>query len=87
MWIWCSDKYMINHPEKVNKIYSSTEKPFITSNISHLLLEMAGIQCDYFDPTKSIISESYDTNSKRLILVGTENGYKDYDEIIRPYRY
>lgn len=87
MWIWCSDKYMINHPEMANKIKSSTGKPFITCNISHLLLELAGIQCKYFDSTKSIISETYDTNGKRLIMVGTENEYKDYDEIIRPYRY
>ena len=39
---------------------------------------MAGIECDWFDPTRSVINSLFNANRRRLLL----DSRLDYDEIM-----
>ena len=79
MWIWYSDKYKALHPDMVEKIKRAANRPFETDDMPHLLLELAGIRCTYFNPSRSLINDKY--NAKRPRLVGAEK--RNYDELMR----
>jgi len=77
--IWMSDTYKENHPDVVNQVESSLDKPFMIDDLPHLILDIAGIDCEWFDPTRSLINEKYNVNRKRLLL----DTKIDYDEMIK----
>lgn len=77
--IWMSDTYKENHPDVVKQVESSLDKPFMIDDLPHLMLDIAGIDCEWFDPTRSLINERYNANRKRLLL----DSKIDYDEIIK----
>ena len=64
--IWVSDNYKQIHPDIVERIEKSIHKPYVIDDVPHLLLDLAGIQCDEFEPSRSLISnEEY--NFPRLV--------------------
>ncbi|MDO4511414.1 MAG: phosphoethanolamine transferase [Bacteroidales bacterium] len=67
MWIWCSDKYRTLHPHMVERIKAAQQRPFETDDISHLMLDLAGIRCPYFEPKRSLIDDHFDSGRKRLV--------------------
>jgi heptose-I-phosphate ethanolaminephosphotransferase len=77
-WIWCSKKYIDTHQDIFNQIVDSRNKPFMTDDLPHLMLYLAGISCDYYIENRNIISPHFNVNRKRLI-----NGKCDYDEFLR----
>ena len=76
-WIWCSKSYIESHQEVFNQIESSSERAFMTDDLPHLLLYLAGISCKYYDETRNLISPSFNLKRKRLI-----NGKCDFDKTI-----
>lgn len=76
-WIWCSKTYIESHQEVFNQIESSSERAFMTDDLPHLLLYLAGISCKYYDETRNLISPSFNLKRKRLI-----NGKCDFDKTI-----
>lgn len=77
-WIWCSNKYIEYHPSIFEQIKNSRERPFMTDDLSHLLLYLAGIRCKYYDETRCLISDSFNYKRKRLI-----DGKVDYDKNVK----
>lgn len=77
--IWVSDTYKENHPILIDKIASAVDKPFMTDDIPHLMLDLAGISSMWFEPSRSLVNEQYNANRKRLL----EDSKQDYDTIIR----
>ena len=76
--IWMSDKYKEIHPNVVQKVDNSVNKPFMTDDLPHLLLDLAGIECEWYDATRSLINEHYNVTRKRLL----EDSKQDYDKIM-----
>lgn len=76
--IWMSDEYKATHPDVVQQVENSLDKPFMIDDLPHLMLDIAGIECEWFDPTRSLINERYNSNRKRLLL----DSKIDYDEMI-----
>lgn len=77
--IWMSDTYKENHPDVVKQVESSLDKPFMIDDLPHLMLDIAGIDCEWFDPTRSLINERYNSNRKRLV----SESKIDYDYMIK----
>lgn len=75
-WIWCSKKYKELRPNIVDKIQKSKDKPFMTDDIPHLFLYLAGINCKYYNDSKNILSDKFNTRRERLV-----EGIADYDKI------
>ena len=75
-WIWCSKSYIDTHPELYAQIVESRKRPFMTDDLPHLLLYLAGISCEYYSEKRNLVSPSFDENRKRII-----NGNVDYDQV------
>lgn len=75
--IWMSDEYIDNHQEIVEQVKSSLEHPYMIDDLPHLMLDLAGIDCKWFDPTRSVINDQFNKERKRLLL----DSKQDYDLI------
>ena len=71
--IYTSDKFIKNYPEKVESIKNSVNKPYMTDDLIHTILDIADIKTSEFDETRSIINKNFNGQRKRI------TGGKDYD--------
>ncbi|HAE25313.1 MAG TPA: hypothetical protein DCG33_08225 [Prevotellaceae bacterium] len=77
-WIWCSPLYVKNHQEIVSLIQKSTQRPFYSDDLPHLLLFLGGISQKDYRPQRNIISPEYDELRLRLLRKNI-----NFDECIR----
>lgn len=75
-WIWCSRKYRRNHPEILRRIKAARDLPFMTDNLSHLLLYLAGIHCPEYRSDYNPLEDDYNTERPRIL-----KGQVDYNEL------
>lgn len=76
-WIWCSKMYISNHPQIYNSILKNKNRSFMTDDISHMLLFLAGIETSYYNDKRNILSDKFDVNRSRLL-----EGKVDYDRLV-----
>ena len=76
--IYVTPNYSEKHPEMVRRIAASVNRPFMTDDLPHLLLDIAGIHTEWFVPSRSVINENF--NCKRKRMIGYSTKY-DYDSI------
>ena len=76
-WIWCSERYVQKHPQLYDQISNSANRPFMTDDLPHLLLYLAGIKCVGYNEERNLISDRFNMGRKRLI-----NGKIDYDSVV-----
>lgn len=76
LWIWYSKQYAKNHPDIVRQINHAAHRPFMTDNISQVLVYLAGIHTPFYRDDYNILSDDYDASRKRII-----KGTVDYDEL------
>ena len=89
-WIWCSGKYVENHPDVFQQVKRAKDKPFMTDNISQLLLYLAGIESRWTRPSANPLSDDYDETRPRIIknsvdynILKPEEKTKEYDEQVK----
>ena len=80
--IWMSELYKENHPITVSQVISALGKPYMIDDLPHMMLDLAGIDCKWFEPTRSVINRQFNTQRRRLLL----DTYQDYDEIMRSHK-
>lgn len=66
LMIWMSNIYKQCNPEIVENIKSNKDKPYITGDISHTILDMAGVRCSQFVSKKSVANADF-TPRERII--------------------
>ncbi len=76
--VWISDSYKTNHPDVVTMVENAVNLPYMIDDLPHMMLDLAGIECDWFDPTRSVINSLFNANRRRLLL----DSRLDYDEIM-----
>ena len=59
MLIWVSDVYKTKRLANIKRIKNALDKPFMTDNFIHMLLDLAGIQTKQYDASKSVINDVY----------------------------
>ena len=57
--IWVSDKYKEKRLENVERIKASLNKPFMTDNLVHVMLDLANIETKQYDASKSVVNNNY----------------------------
>ena len=72
--IWFSDTYKENHPDKAEQIKNAVDRPYITSDLTHLIMDISGVKAKGYDPTRSVINDQFDSSHNRIII-----GYINYD--------
>ncbi|WP_305862414.1 phosphoethanolamine transferase [Helicobacter cholecystus] len=80
MLIYVSDLFIQKHPELYKRLKSSIHRPFMSDDLIHMILDIAGIKTPEFDPTRSVIHEKFDDKRKRI--VGGSRG-SDYDKELK----
>lgn len=64
--IYVSDKFKINYPETVKKIENSLDKPYMTDDLIHTILDIAEIKTSEYEESKSIINDNFNSSRKRI---------------------
>jgi len=73
-----TDTFQNRHPEVVEAVQSSLNKPFISSDLCQILFDLAGIDSPEYNAKHDILSPQYDNSRPRLIGRGV-----DYDELMK----
>lgn len=83
--VYPTPQFRNTHPDLVERIKASTSRPFMTDDLPHLLLDIANIKSPWYNPSRSLINEQFNSDRKRFV-----NGYNfdnktDYDSICDAY--
>lgn len=65
--IWTSETFCSKHSDIAKRIKESADKPIITSDLAHFLIDAAGFETKQFNPKQSFINKNY-SNKNRVIL-------------------
>lgn len=72
--VWMSKKYQETYPQMVNKIEGSKDLSIISSDLPHVLMDIAGIETEDYNPEKSFLNSKYNSKRHRVVMPGY-----DYD--------
>lgn len=76
-WFFATKTYQANHPELWAEIKAAANRPYMTDALPHLLMYLAGINCQYYRPDLNILSPQYNAKRKRML-----KHQADYDEVM-----
>ncbi|MDY3916267.1 MAG: phosphoethanolamine transferase [Selenomonadaceae bacterium] len=65
--IWASPAYRAHHPEKWQAICAATQRPYMTDDLLHTLLDLLDIRTPEYDPAKSVINPAFDATRRRIV--------------------
>ena len=68
LMIWMSPTYVERRPEVAERVFRSVHLPVSTNDVSHLILDMAGISNSFFLPERSVIHPKYEKYRHRIVL-------------------
>lgn len=63
--IYLSDTTKHKYPELGDKIKTSLNRPYMTDDIIHTILDIAGIETKEFDETRSVINDKFNDKRER----------------------
>ena len=78
LMFYATDTFAVHHPEIVDAIKTAVDKPFLSSDLPHVLFYLGGISCKDYKEKRNILSPRYDTHRKRFIRTDV-----DYDELMK----
>ena len=67
MIIWASQEYREKHAKKWAAIQAAVNRPYMTDDLIHTVLELAGIRTVEWSPRKSVINPEFDVSRQRTI--------------------
>lgn len=75
--IWASESFKKKHPEKWLMIQMAVNRPFMTDDMIHTVMDIAGIVTPDWKPEKSLINPAFDVTRPRIF------DDQDYDKDIK----
>lgn len=66
--IWMSDSYRMANSSVVQNIIANRDLPYTTDDVSHTILDMAGIGCPQFVPERSLANDEFDSRESRVVM-------------------
>lgn len=76
MLVYASNKFIKLHAHLYKKLQGSTKNPYMTDDLIHTIVDIANIQVEGFDPTRSIINDLFNSNRARIVGSGGGGGYR-----------
>ena len=67
MFIWFSENYQRDFPEKVGYAVQNKPKPVATNAVFHMMLDVAFIQTPYLQPGLSLVSSDFQTRQRMYL--------------------
>jgi heptose-I-phosphate ethanolaminephosphotransferase len=68
LMIYTSQLFNEKHPSLVENFKKAKDYPITSDDISHVLLDIAGIKTEYFDKTRSFVNEKFNKERHRIVL-------------------
>lgn len=75
---YLSEEYKAKHPNIEESIVHRSSTPFMIDDLPHIILGLAGVSCQWYNPQKDLLNNDFD--SRRTRLVGQNHNF-DYDKI------
>lgn len=66
--IWMSDSYKESNPTHVQTLMAHKDCSYTIDDVSHTILDMAGISCSQFVPKRSLANEAFEPRDERVVL-------------------
>ncbi len=82
MSMWFSPLFKKNHPDVVRAAANAARRPFMTDDLPHLLMGLAGIRGKYYDSRRDLLHDSFDIRRPRML----KNQY-NYDSLLHNTRF
>ncbi|MBQ9236998.1 MAG: phosphoethanolamine transferase [Prevotella sp.] len=76
MWIYCTPRYKVAHPDVFQAVKQAKGKRYMTDATSHMLMGLAGIHSKYYRADYDLLSPRYNSARKRII-----KNQVDYDSL------
>lgn len=64
--MWASDKFKEKYPEKWAQIKNAVNRPYMTDDMIHTVMDLADIKTAEFNPAKSIVNDNFDASRVRM---------------------
>ena len=64
--MWASEKFRAKYPEKWEQIKKAADRPYMTDDMIHTVMDLADIKTDEFDPTRSIVNDKFNAQRPRI---------------------
>ena len=66
--IWMSESYKESNPLEVKNLLAHKDCSYTIDDVSHTILDMAGISCSQLVPERSLANEAFEPREERVIL-------------------
>ena len=77
LMVWMSPSYKQANPQMCEKLNRAKHYPICMDDIGHTLLNVAGITCKGFAPTRSFINDNFNKDRDRIVMNSI-----DYDKTL-----
>lgn len=77
LMVWLSPSYKSANPLMVKKLSRAKDYPICMDDIGHTLLDVSGIRCKYFAPSRSFVNAKFNQQRHRIVLHSV-----DYDRTL-----
>ena len=67
MIFWASPAYKAHHPEKWQALRAAVNRPYMTDDFIHTLLDLLDIRTPEYDPRKSVINPAFQPRAHRMV--------------------
>ena len=64
--MWASDKFKARYPGKWEEIQAAVDRPYMTDDMIHTVLDLADIKTAEYNPAKSIVNSAFDASRPRI---------------------
>ena len=75
--VYASPSWRAKHTDKWQAIKAATERPYMTDDLIHTLLDVLDIRTPEYDPTKSVVNPAYKEKRPRIVQG------RDYDQSMK----
>lgn len=65
--LWLSPQFLKTETNKVDIIKKNRNKPFVSDDLFHNLIDMFDIKCSVFEKSRSLFNNEYNANRKRIL--------------------
>ncbi len=63
---WASDKFKVKYPDKWAQILSCTDRPYMTDDMIHTVLDLVDIATEDYEPGRSIVNSEFNPERIRI---------------------
>ncbi len=74
-FVWLSPEYLKNNKDKVATILANKDKPYVTDDLFHSMIDLSNIKSPLLEVSRSVFNKDFNANRKRILVDG-----KDYDK-------